>query len=176
MCFQFTHFPCDDWENIYIYIYLSYFHHQIGSMNYYLLFRIRSSNNGMRCMSFYILILKNPSEVVQNNLVIVLRYNVYIDCFHDDKGPYTSIACWYYINNRTITQGHSHCQESYQYGCQVMVEGLVARCTVLAILLFFMFFLLWIIVVSLHGCYLVPNHQQLSDWEIIAIMHFWHQI
>ena len=29
MCFQFTHFPCDDWDNIYT---LSY--HQIGSMNY----------------------------------------------------------------------------------------------------------------------------------------------
>ena len=40
VCFQFTHFLCDDWENIYIYIYiyiytLSYYHHQIGSMNYY---------------------------------------------------------------------------------------------------------------------------------------------
>ena len=52
-CFQFTHFSCDDWENIYT---LSYYHHQIGSMNYYPLFRVRSGNNGMRCMSFYILI------------------------------------------------------------------------------------------------------------------------
>ena len=34
---------------------LSYYHHQIGSMNYYPLFRVRSWNNGMRCMSFYIL-------------------------------------------------------------------------------------------------------------------------
>ena len=25
--FQFTHFPCDDWENLYT---LSYYHHQIG--------------------------------------------------------------------------------------------------------------------------------------------------
>ena len=31
-------------------------HHQIGSMNYYPMFRVRSWNNGMRCMSFYILI------------------------------------------------------------------------------------------------------------------------
>ena len=38
---------------------LSYYHHQIGSMNYYPLFRVRSWNNGMRCMSFYIL---NVSE------------------------------------------------------------------------------------------------------------------
>ena len=30
--FQFTHFPRDDWENIHT---LSYYHHQIGSMNYY---------------------------------------------------------------------------------------------------------------------------------------------
>ena len=52
-CFQFTHFSCDDWENIYTF---SYCHHQIGSMNYYPLFRVRSWNNGMRCMSFYILI------------------------------------------------------------------------------------------------------------------------
>ena len=53
VCFQFTHFPCEDWENIYT---LSYYHHQIGSMNYYPLFRVRSWNNGARCMSFFILI------------------------------------------------------------------------------------------------------------------------
>ena len=53
VCFQFTHFSCDDWENIYT---LSYYHHQIGNMNYYPLFRVRSGNNGVRCMSFYILI------------------------------------------------------------------------------------------------------------------------
>ena len=52
VCFQFTHSPCDDWENIYT---LSYYHHQIGSMNYYPFFRVRSWNNGVRCMSFYIL-------------------------------------------------------------------------------------------------------------------------
>ena len=52
VCFQFTHLPCDDWENIYT---LSYHHHQIGSMSYYLLFRVRSWNNGIRCMSLYIL-------------------------------------------------------------------------------------------------------------------------
>ena len=36
---------------------LSYNHHQIGSMNYYPLFRVRSWNNGMRCMSLYILLI-----------------------------------------------------------------------------------------------------------------------
>ena len=38
------------------YIYtLSCYHHQIGSMSCYPLFRVRSWNNGVRCMSFYIL-------------------------------------------------------------------------------------------------------------------------
>ena len=32
VCFQFTHFRWDDWKNIYT---LSYYHHQIGSMNDY---------------------------------------------------------------------------------------------------------------------------------------------
>ena len=54
VCFQFTNFPCDDWENIYT---LSYHRHQIGSMNYYPLFRVRSWNNGVRCMSFCILMM-----------------------------------------------------------------------------------------------------------------------
>ena len=36
---------------------LSYYHYQIGSMNYYPLFRVRSWNNGVCCMSVYILIL-----------------------------------------------------------------------------------------------------------------------
>ena len=53
VCFQFTHFLCDDWENIYT---LSYYHYQTGSMNYYPSFRVRSWNNGVRCMSFYILL------------------------------------------------------------------------------------------------------------------------
>ena len=53
ICFQFTPFSCDDCENIYT---VSYYHHQIGSMNYYPLFRVRSWNNGVHCMSFYILI------------------------------------------------------------------------------------------------------------------------
>ena len=50
VCFQFTHFPCGDRDNT-----LSYYHLQIGSMNYYPLFRVKSWNNGVRCMSFYII-------------------------------------------------------------------------------------------------------------------------
>ena len=61
VCFQFTHFSCDDWENIYT---LSYYHHQIGSMNYYPLFRVRSWNNGVRCMFFYIIIYYSFKEHV----------------------------------------------------------------------------------------------------------------
>ena len=53
VCFQLTHLPCDDWENIFA---LSYHHHQIGSMKYYPLFRVRSWNNSMRCMYCHILI------------------------------------------------------------------------------------------------------------------------
>ena len=34
---------------------LSYYHHHIGSMNYYPLFMARSWNNGMRCMSIFLL-------------------------------------------------------------------------------------------------------------------------
>ena len=36
---------------------LSYYHHQIGSMNYYPLFRAKSWDNGMRCMSLYIIMI-----------------------------------------------------------------------------------------------------------------------
>ena len=56
VCFRFTHFSCDDWDNIYI---LCYYHHQIGSMNYYPLFRVRLWNNGVRCMSFYTFMITN---------------------------------------------------------------------------------------------------------------------
>ena len=52
VCLQFTHFLRAVWENIHN---MSYYHQQIGSMNYYPLLRVRSWNNGMRCMSFYIL-------------------------------------------------------------------------------------------------------------------------
>ena len=62
VCFQFTHFPCDDWENIYT---LSYYHHQIGYMNYCPLFRVTSWNNGMRCMYFYVLVNKANVQKVK---------------------------------------------------------------------------------------------------------------
>ena len=66
---------------------LSYYHNQIGSMNYYPLFRVRSWNNGMRCMSFYILIQNvrrksriNYSDVIMSAMAsqITCILNVYL--------------------------------------------------------------------------------------------------
>ena len=73
MCFQFTHFPCDDWDNIYT---LSYHHHQIGIMNYYPLFRVRLWNNGVRCMSFCILILLNRINQSTTKPCIMFGYMI----------------------------------------------------------------------------------------------------
>ena len=68
VCFQFTHFPCDSYENIYT---LSYYHHQIGSMSYYPLFRVRSWNNGMRCMYLYI-------HIPRCYVVVITYYDVMV--------------------------------------------------------------------------------------------------
>ena len=51
---QLTHFFYDDCENTYT---LSYYHYQIESMTHLQLFWVRSRSNGMRCMSFYILMI-----------------------------------------------------------------------------------------------------------------------
>ena len=72
VCFQFTQFPYDDWENIYT---LYYHHHQIGSMNYYPLFRVRSWNNGVRCMTFCIL-MTTVSKLIQKYVA-----HIYISLF-----------------------------------------------------------------------------------------------
>ena len=69
VCFKFTHLPCDYWENIYT---LSYFHHQIRRMNYYPLFRLRSWNNGICCMSFYILIISTITLRTHNAFITSL--------------------------------------------------------------------------------------------------------
>ena len=52
---------------------LSYYHHQIGSMNYYPLFRVRSWNNGMRCMSLYS--HQTCWCDLMNNLIIMMSWN-----------------------------------------------------------------------------------------------------
>ena len=43
---------------------LSYYHHQIGSMNYYPLFRARSWNNSMSCMSIFVLYYSEISNII----------------------------------------------------------------------------------------------------------------
>ena len=57
MCFQFTHLPCDDWENIYIYKQMYFVLLSSSNLKYELLsiVMVRSWNNGMRCL--YILII-----------------------------------------------------------------------------------------------------------------------
>ena len=54
VCIQFTHVCYDGCESTCT---LSYYHQQIGSMINLPLFKVTSWNNGMRSMSFYILIL-----------------------------------------------------------------------------------------------------------------------
>ena len=66
-------FPCDDWENIYT---LSYYHNQIGNMNYYPLFRVRSWNNGVRCMSFCILM----ESISEGSIVFNGIYELTMSC------------------------------------------------------------------------------------------------
>ena len=68
---------------------LSYYHHQIGSMNYHPLFRGRSWNNGMRSMSIYIL-----TDAAINFLSKHFE--------HTDTNEYKS-AVWDY---QTLTSGH----------------------------------------------------------------------
>ena len=50
---------------------LSYYHHQIESMNHWPLFRVRSWNNGMRCMSYCVLIMEYVKEYLALNLVYI---------------------------------------------------------------------------------------------------------
>ena len=49
-----------------IYTFLSYHHHQIGRMNCYPLFRFRLWDNGVHCMSFYILMKHNDLIVTRH--------------------------------------------------------------------------------------------------------------
>ena len=78
VCFQFTHFSWDDWDNVYT---LSYYQHQIRSMKYYPLFRVRSWNNDVRCMSFYIRMSKNFDQKLKNGnahgyLIVISSFGV----------------------------------------------------------------------------------------------------
>ena len=57
VCLQLTQFSCDDRENVY-FILLSSSNRKYESLP---LFRVRSWNNGMRCMSYYV--LKHIDEI-----------------------------------------------------------------------------------------------------------------
>ena len=59
MRFQLTH-SCYDCENACT---LCYYHHQIGSMTHLALFRVKSWNNGMRFMSFYIFTYSQDHDI-----------------------------------------------------------------------------------------------------------------
>ena len=66
----FSVYPFPLWwlrEYMYTVYTLSCYHHQIGCMSYYPLFRVRSWNNGMHCMSLYILIVWSQQFIVVCN-------------------------------------------------------------------------------------------------------------
>ena len=67
VCFQFTNFLRDDWENI------LFCHHKYRKyeLNFYPLFKVRSWNNGMRCMSFYILMLHFLNNDISPILILM---------------------------------------------------------------------------------------------------------
>ena len=69
---QLTHFSHDDCENTCTY---SYYHHQIGRMANSPLFRVRSWNTDIRCMSFYILIVVINSCIWSMDHPIIYQYN-----------------------------------------------------------------------------------------------------
>ena len=77
VCIQLTHFSNGNCENTCT---LSYYHHHIGSMTYLSLFRVRSWNNGLRCVSLCILMLISFTEVTCNislfspHLFVTVRY------------------------------------------------------------------------------------------------------
>ena len=57
---------------------LSYYHHQTGSMNHKPLFRVRSWNNGMRCMSYYV--LSNETNKQTNSISIANALEMLQSC------------------------------------------------------------------------------------------------
>ena len=66
-------------DDLYQFRILSYHHHQIGSLNYYPLFRVMSWNNGMCCMSLYILINVLPLLSLACIYECVYKARVYVE-------------------------------------------------------------------------------------------------
>ena len=52
VCFQVTHFPCDDWDNIDFVLFIIVIKSKVWTIIHFL----GSWNNGMRCMSPHIII------------------------------------------------------------------------------------------------------------------------
>ena len=120
VCFQSTHFPCDDWDNIFT---LSYFHHRIGSMNYYPWFRARSWNNGVRCMSFCILL---RHYIVAKMTVCRKKYSLYTARFTNNAH---SSCCFGLFWDREffdvgVDKTSRTKQSTIQPGAQVMLDTL----------------------------------------------------
>ena len=97
--FSFYQFPLWWFERIYT---LSYYHHQIGSMNYHPLFRVRSWNNGVRCMSSYILMRRLRLRMVDGLGQIKPCFKQYVDTrylvFYIPSPPrmFLSLDIWQY--------------------------------------------------------------------------------
>ena len=96
---MFSVYPVPSWW-LREYIALSYYHHQIGSVNYYPLFRIKSWNNGMRCMSLYILIHAPVTLMISqklNNIQICWKYTslLFIDWSNGMKFYIYHNNIWY---------------------------------------------------------------------------------
>ena len=77
---QLTHFSYDDCENTCTW---SYYHHEFGRMTHLPLFRVKSWNNGVRCMSVYVL------------MIYFLAYDLHAD------------RCWSWPQDQHIDPGHT---------------------------------------------------------------------
>ena len=65
-------------KHIFSVIHYTIHHHQIGSMSYYPLFRVRSWNNGMRCMHLYILMSAVSADDLATGTMVTKPVSVYV--------------------------------------------------------------------------------------------------
>ena len=109
VCFQFTHFSCDNRENIYT---LYYYHHQIGSMNYYPLFRVRSWNNGVRlCLSIFVWLITSTMALntlciwpEKHEMITRLFRGTYLSVGKYDHSPHKK-----FFSKGTLSDCHESC-------------------------------------------------------------------
>ena len=68
---------------------LSYYHHQIGSMNYYPLFKVGSWNNGMRCISLhaYMSVSACPLYHIQSQIYTNINIQFMVLLSFNSHGP-----------------------------------------------------------------------------------------